>query len=118
MPAYAAMAAAAEEMRGKKKEEARLVEAVNFGSATSYPSLGSSTGPKPSTMNYKKMVAVIPPKIAAKTLLPTSTSTLLPTLLPTPKAEASWDQEEEEEEEEEFNADLETNRRRGDKGIW
>jgi len=107
-------------------EAARIKDALAFTSGASYPSLGSGPSGKPKLppLNFKKAVSTPLPEARSAARLP----------LPVKEEEIRkassliyYDEEEEpymgqrdpeEVEDNEFNADLESGRRRGDKGIW
>ena len=121
------------------KEAKRVADASNFASEESYPSLGGGAKPvsKPVTLNFRKTVAEMATRAAAEEAADRARTEAHEEYLrsiPTTgriKAKAPQrpveyyesDSQEmayagEEESDGEFNADIGSNRRRGDKGIW
>jgi len=131
----------AEEQHRKQEAEAaaarKEAEALNFASAASYPVLGGG-GPKAqpkATMNYKRTVEEMverqkeleaeeavaeasnwwdsaePRKVQSRYIRQRNTEELDDDFL-------SADEDEEKEDVGEFNAEIVSDRRRGDKGVW
>ena len=124
------------------KEAKRVADASNFASEESYPSLGGGAKPvsKPVTLNFRKTVAEMATRTAAEEAANRARTEAheeyLRSIPTTGRIKAKAPQrpveyyesdsqemayagdEGDEESDGEFNADIGSNRRRGDKGIW
>ena len=114
------------------KEEKRLADVRNFASEESYPSLGGMAKPvaKAPVLNFKKTVEEMAARVAAEEENQRKFQEALGPVMKAPAKRREimtrnlddgpedYDGPEEEEDDGEFNADLGSNRRRGDKGIW
>ena len=126
----AAAATAYTKKLGDAKEAKRVAEASNFASETAYPSLGGAAKPVAvkSPMNFKKTVQEMAERVAVEEKKVAAAKPVERVHSYDYQETAYTDGEEDYQEmayagdegdsDGEFNADLVSNRRRGDKGLW
>jgi hypothetical protein len=102
-------------------------QAVDFTSLKSYPSLGSTTAPVPvkkPVLNFSRTVATMAEKekerekaVAPSFIRSRPTRPVHPNYYEEDNQQMTYAGDEDDDDGE-FNADLVSNRRRGDKGVW